>query len=102
MVWGFSSSVETDAVDTVVAGVTMVIVDVDPEVSTVPATVVEDDRFGTVVQDIDMGQWDAIDKDNGDESVLGLAAVTICVTLVAVQFVIDISLPAVCLTGADF
>lgn len=44
---------ETDAVS---AGVTIVRVDGGPEVSTVGATVVEDDKVGTIVQESDMGQ----------------------------------------------
>lgn len=46
------------------AGVTMVTVDEDPEVSTVGATVVEDGRNGTAVQDVDRGQWDAVDTED--------------------------------------
>lgn len=78
---------ETDAVATVVAGVTMVTVDGGPEVSTVGATVVQDDRIGTV-QDVDRGQWDTVDADDADDSVAVLAA------LVTLQFVTDRGLPA--------
>lgn len=78
---------ETDAVATVVAGVTMVTVDGGPEVSTVGATVVQDDRIGTV-QDVDRGQWDTVDTDDADDSVAVLAA------LVTLQFVTDRGLPA--------
>lgn len=80
-VWGFLSAgtgVETDAVAIVVAGVTMVTVDWGPEVSTVGATVVVDESI--VVQDVDRGQWDTVD--DADDSVVVLAAVIVCVTLV--------------------
>lgn len=100
MVGGFPSwvaRVETDAVAVVVAGVTMVTDNGDPEVSTAGATVVEVDRFETVVQDTDRGQWDAVDTDDGSDSVVVLAAVILClsVTLVTLQFVTDTSLPVV-------
>lgn len=71
------TGVETDDVATVVAGVTMVTVDEGPEVSTVGATVMEDERIGTVVQDVARGQWDTVDRDGGDESVIVLAAVIV-------------------------
>ncbi len=71
------TGVETDDVATVVAGVTMVTVDGGPEVSTVGATVMEDERIGTVVQDVARGQWDTVDRDGGDESVIVLAAVIV-------------------------
>lgn len=83
---------ETDAVVTVVAGVTMVTVDGGPEVSTVGATVVEDERIGTAVQDVDKGECDTVDTD--DDSVV-LAAVTVCETLVTLQFVTNGAPPAV-------
>lgn len=71
------TGVETDDVATVVAGVTIVTVDGGPEVSTVGATVVEDERIGTVVQDVDRGQWDTVDRDDSDDSVIVLAAVIV-------------------------
>lgn len=92
MVWELLSGVagtgvETDAVVTVVAGVAMVTVDGGPEVSTVGATVVEDERTGTVVQDVD-----TVDTDVAVDSIMVLAAV--CVTLVTLQFVTDRAPPA--------
>lgn len=98
MVGGFSTWVErVEAVAAVVAGVTMVTDNGDPEVSTVGATVVEVDRFGTVVQDTDRGQWDVVGTDDGSDSVVVLTAVVLClsVTLVTLQFVTGTSLPAV-------
>lgn len=98
VVGGFLSGVarvETEAVAAVVAGVTMVTDNGDPEVSTVGATVVEVDTFGTVVQDIDRGQRDAVDTDDGSDSVVVLAAVILCMTLVALQFVTDTAAPVV-------
>lgn len=71
------TGVETDDVATVVAGITMLTVDGGPEVSTVGATVVEDERIGTVVQDVDRGQCDTVDRDDGDDSVIVLAAVIV-------------------------
>lgn len=66
---------------TVVAGVTMVTADEGPEVSTVGTTVEEDENVGTVVQDVDGGQWETVDVDDDDDSVIVLAAVIVCVTL---------------------
>ena len=60
----------------------VVTVDGGPEVSTVGATVVEDERNGTVVQEVDRGHWDT---DDGDGSVMELAAVIVCVTLFVVN-----------------
>lgn len=74
---------------TVMAGVPMLTVDEDPEVSTVGATVVEDERIGTIVQDVDRGQWDTVDIADGDDSVIVLVAVIVCVALVTVQFISD-------------
>lgn len=78
----------------VLAGVTMVTVDEDPEVSTVGATVVEDETTGTIVQDVDRGQWDTEDTADGDDSGIMLAAVIVCVALVTLQFVTDKAPPA--------
>lgn len=86
--------VDTDVVATVVAGVTMVTVDGGPEVSTVGATVVEDERIGTVVQDVDRGQWETVDKVDVEDSVIVLAAVMVCAALVTLQFVTDRAPPA--------
>lgn len=76
------TGVETAAVATVVAGVTIVTADEGPEVSTVGALVVGDERIGTVVQDVDRAQWDNVDTDGADDSAAELAAVTVSVTLV--------------------
>lgn len=75
------TGVETDAVAT---GVTMVTADGCPEVSTV-----EDERIGTEVQDVD-----TVDADDVNDSVV-LAVVTVCETLIPVQFVTDGAPPAV-------
>lgn len=87
MVWGFLSGVaETGveiAVAIVVADVTIVAVDGGPEVSTVGATVVEDERIETVLQHVDRGQWDTAETDDG---VMVLAAVIACATLFTLQF----------------
>lgn len=72
----------------------MVIVDGGPEVSTAGATVVEDERIGTV-QGVDRGQWDTVDTDDGGDTVVVLAAVIFCVTPVTLQFVTDRAPPAV-------
>lgn len=71
------TGVETDDVVSVVAGVTMVTADGGPEASTVGATVVEDERIGTVVQDDVREQWDTVDRGDCDDSVVVLAAVTV-------------------------
>lgn len=74
------------AVAIVVADVTIVAVDGGPEVSTVGATVVEDERIETVLQHVDRGQWDTVETDDGVDSVMVLAAVIACATLVTLQF----------------
>lgn len=56
------------------------------DTSTVGATVVEDERIGTVLQDVDRGQLDTVETDDGDDSVMVLAAEVACVTLVTLQF----------------
>lgn len=91
MVGGFLSGVaaagiESGAVPNVVAGVTMVEVDGGLDTSTMGATVVEDERIGTVLQYVDRGQLDTVETDDGDDSVMVLAAVVACATLVTLQF----------------
>lgn len=76
---GAATGVETDAVATVVAGVTMETAGGGPEVSTVGVTVAGDERVGTVVQDVDRGHWETVD---GDGSVVLFTAVTVWVPLV--------------------
>lgn len=74
------------------AGVTMV----TAEVSTVGSTVMEDDRVGTVLQDVDRGHKQTADADDGNDSVVVLAAVIVRVTpCVTSQFVTDVAPPVV-------
>lgn len=81
---------------TVGAGVTMVTVDGGPEVSTVGTTVMADERVWTVLQDVDRGHKETVDADDGDDSVVVLATVIVCVTLcVTLQFVTDAAAPVV-------
>lgn len=68
---------------TVVAGVTTVEVDGGLDTSTVGATVVQEERIGTVLQDVDKEQLDTVQTDDRDDSVMVAAA---CTTLVTLQF----------------
>lgn len=80
------TGVETDG-----AGVSMVTADGGPEVPTAGTTVMEDDRVGTVLQDADRGHKETVVADDGDDSVVVLAAVIVCVTLcVILQCVVDV------------
>lgn len=72
---------------TVVVGVTKETAGASPEVSIVGATVVEDDSVGTAEDDVDRGQWEIVEKEDGDETIAALAAVTVWGPLVTLQFV---------------
>lgn len=79
-----------EAGDAVVAGVTMVTLDVGPEVSISGAPVVEDERTGTAVRGADRVQCDAAGADTA----------VVCETAVTLQSVTDTPSHAVWLTAA--
>lgn len=79
---------------TVVAGVTMVTGGGGPELSTVGATVEEDERVETVLQDVVKGQLETMDTEVVD-FVVALAAVTVREPLVTLQCVSGTAPPTV-------
>ena len=71
----------------VVVGVTMETAGASPEVSIVGATVVKDDSVLAAEEDVDRGQREAVDREDGDDTIAALAAVKVWGPLITLQFV---------------